>query len=130
MLLFPEIAPCWPLRKRPCVAYATRERAMCPDDSRAATNVQVTLAHFPVTRRVHAASHAAAHIPGCRHIASQQDVDALDDELDLADAVIVYCYHGNASKDATLFLKQKGFTNVHSMTGGFEAWRAAYAVEQ
>ena len=76
------------------------------------------------------ASHAAADSRGCRHIARQLDVDALEDELDLADAVIVYCYHGNASKDATLFLKQKGFTNVHSMTGGFEAWRAAYAVEQ
>jgi thiosulfate sulfurtransferase len=75
-------------------------------------------------------SHAAAHIPGCRHIASQQDIDALDKELNREDAVIVYCYHGNASKGATLFLKQKGFTNAHSMTGGFEAWRAVYAIEQ
>lgn len=75
-------------------------------------------------------SHAAAHIPGCRHIASQEDVDTLGEELNRDDPVIVYCYHGNASKGAVLFLKQKGFTNVQSMTGGFEAWRTTYAVEQ
>ena len=75
-------------------------------------------------------SHATGHIPGCRHITSQEDVDALGEELKSDDPVIVYCYHGNSSKGATLFLKQKGFKNVQSMTGGFEAWQAAYPVQQ
>lgn len=74
-------------------------------------------------------AHAVAHIPGCRHIVSQEDVDALRQEVNANDLMIVYCYHGNSSKGATLFLQEQGFTNVHSMTGGFEAWRAVYDVD-
>ena len=39
---------------------------------------------------------------------------------------LVFCYHGNSSQQATAFLQQQGFTDVHSVDGGFEMWRQVY----
>ena len=36
--------------------------------------------------------------------------------------IIVYCEHGERSLQATQFLKQRGFQNVRSLTGGFAVW--------
>lgn len=73
-----------------------------------------------------AGSHAAACIPGSTHIASQEDLDAFCSKTAKDAEVIVYCYHGNSSKGATMYLNQQGFTNARSMAGGFEAWRTRY----
>ncbi|HEU5261000.1 MAG TPA: MBL fold metallo-hydrolase [Gemmatimonadales bacterium] len=45
--------------------------------------------------------------------------------LDPADPVAVICGHGNSSKQATLFLRKKGF-DAYSMTGGMAAWETVY----
>ena len=37
--------------------------------------------------------------------------------------VLVYCYHGNSSKDYALILARAGFTNCYSLQGGFTAWK-------
>ncbi|MES9833096.1 MAG: rhodanese-like domain-containing protein [Candidatus Thiodiazotropha sp. LLP2] len=37
-------------------------------------------------------------------------------------AVLVYCYHGNQSRDLCNFLTQMGLNNVHNLSGGWEAW--------
>ncbi|MET0041950.1 MAG: rhodanese-like domain-containing protein, partial [Candidatus Thiodiazotropha sp. 6PLUC3] len=37
-------------------------------------------------------------------------------------AVLVYCYHGNQSRDLCSFLTQMGLNNVHNLSGGWEAW--------
>ena len=42
-------------------------------------------------------------------------------------AIIVYCYHGNSSQQASQFLVEQGFTEVYSVDGGFEQWRQMYA---
>lgn len=72
------------------------------------------------------ASHAAAHIPGATHITSQQDLDAFCSGTEKDAEIVVYCYHGNSSKGATLYLAEQGFKNAKSMAGGFEAWRVRY----
>ncbi|MDA2938944.1 rhodanese-like domain-containing protein [Acidobacteria bacterium AH-259-A15] len=36
--------------------------------------------------------------------------------------IIVYCEHGDRSVQATQFLRQSGFENVHSLKGGFAVW--------
>ena len=36
--------------------------------------------------------------------------------------IIVYCEHGERSLKATQFLRQKGFQNVRSLTGGYAVW--------
>ena len=42
--------------------------------------------------------------------------------------LICYCYHGFSSQNAALFFEEQGFKSVYSIDGGFEAWRAKYAV--
>lgn len=45
-------------------------------------------------------------------------------------AVIVICYHGVSSRGVAMYLIEQGYTNVYSVTGGFEAWqREALPVE-
>lgn len=36
--------------------------------------------------------------------------------------VLVYCYHGNQSRDLCLFLVQLGLTQVYNLVGGWDAW--------
>ena len=36
--------------------------------------------------------------------------------------IIVYCEHGDRSVQATQFLRQNGFENVHSLKGGLAVW--------
>lgn len=35
---------------------------------------------------------------------------------------VVICHHGNRSQQATLFLMNKGFSQVYNLSGGVEAW--------
>ena len=44
-------------------------------------------------------------------------------------AILVCCYHGNSSQAAAQFLFEKGFEDVYSIDGGFEAWRQCFPVE-
>src|SRR2546422_990966 len=45
--------------------------------------------------------------------------------LDAARPVAVICGHGNSSKQATAFLRQRG-VEAYSVTGGMAAWEAVY----
>ena len=36
--------------------------------------------------------------------------------------MVVYCHHGMRSLQVTIWLKQQGFANVRSMSGGIDAW--------
>ena len=47
------------------------------------------------------------------------------DELPTDKTVIAVCRSGNRSSQATEFLRQQGFDNVHNMEGGMNAWQAA-----
>ncbi|GAB2190304.1 thiosulfate sulfurtransferase GlpE [Sessilibacter sp. MAH2] len=37
--------------------------------------------------------------------------------------VLIYCYHGNSSKDLAEFFGSIGFKTVYSMAGGYTAWK-------
>ncbi|GJM23113.1 MAG: thiosulfate sulfurtransferase GlpE [Planctomycetota bacterium] len=73
-------------------------------------------------------SYAAAHIPGAVHV-SDENIAAFLADTDRAQKVVVYCYHGNASRGGTGYLLSNGFTDVASMSGGFEAWRGHHPHE-
>ncbi|MBK9177210.1 MAG: rhodanese-like domain-containing protein [Flavobacteriales bacterium] len=45
--------------------------------------------------------------------------------LDKARPVMVYCASGRRSAAASAFLRNKGFTDVTDLQGGFNAWSAA-----
>ncbi len=72
----------------------------------------------------------AGHIPGVTLIPLNTVPNRLS-EIPKDKPVIVTCRSGNRSGQATDFLRQQGYTNVHNMTGGLNAWQqAGYAVEK
>lgn len=38
--------------------------------------------------------------------------------------VLVYCYHGNSSRDICQFIAGMGFSRVYNLAGGWQAWEA------
>jgi rhodanese-related sulfurtransferase len=42
--------------------------------------------------------------------------------VDALTLIVVYCHHGIRSLSAGAFLERLGFTNVHSLNGGIDAW--------
>ncbi|MFN3565398.1 MAG: rhodanese-like domain-containing protein [Burkholderiaceae bacterium] len=43
-------------------------------------------------------------------------------QLDRERPIVCICHHGNRSALATMFLLNHGFTDVHNLTGGVDAW--------
>ena len=74
--------------------------------------------------------YAEGHIPGAVLIPLGQIPDRLD-EIPQDKTVIAVCRSGNRSGQATNFLRQQGFDNVHNMQGGMLAWdQAGYEIEK
>ena len=72
----------------------------------------------------------AGHIPGATLVPLGQIPNRLD-EIPKDKTVIAVCRSGNRSSQATNFLRQQGFDNVHNMTGGMNAWsQAGYEIEK
>jgi phage shock protein E len=72
----------------------------------------------------------AGHIPGVTLIPMNTVPNRLN-EIPKDKPVIVTCRSGNRSSQVTDFLRQQGYTNVHNMTGGINAWQqAGYKVEK
>ena len=65
-----------------------------------------------------------AHIPGVTLIPLGTVPQNLD-KIPKDKTVIVTCRSGNRSGQATDFLRENGFDNVHNMDGGINAWKAA-----
>ncbi|GEM_PF-1206320 len=58
----------------------------------------------------------ALHIP-------LRDLPRRFEELEKAGDFVVYCAAGMRSLDAAMFLRDKGFENVHSLAGGLPHWQ-------
>ena len=68
-------------------------------------------------------SYSASHVEGARNLA----YSALSEVIGTApkvQPVVIYCYHGNASREYAQTLSDFGFAQVFSVDGGYEAWRA------
>lgn len=74
------------------------------------------------------ASFAQAHVPGAVH-ATDATIEAFLADTARDAKIVVYCYHGNSSLGGAAFLMQKGFSDVASMSGGFEGWRGRHPQE-
>ena len=68
--------------------------------------------------------YAGGHIPGAINL-PQAEIASRLGELPRDRPVCVVCKGGFRSLRAAQFLKQSGFTNVMSVKGGTDAWRAA-----
>ncbi len=66
----------------------------------------------------------AGHIPGVKLIPLGSVPDRMS-EIPKDKTVVAVCRSGNRSAQATDFLRQQGYTNVHNMTGGMNDWTQA-----
>ena len=65
-----------------------------------------------------------ARIEGTWHI-PMQDIPARIQELDPDDHIVVVCHHGVRSMNVTAWLRQQGYENAQSMSGGIDRWSRA-----
>lgn len=69
----------------------------------------------------------AGHIKGAKEIDYYQTQAFSDylDTLDKSKKYLIYCHTGNRSGLALDIFRQKGFTNVSDLQGGYAAWTVA-----
>ena len=72
-----------------------------------------------------AMSFSRGHITGARRVDGETIAELLED-TDADDPLIVCCHRGVSSKSTAEYLAAKGFSNVYSLEGGFEAWTKSY----
>lgn len=77
----------------------------------------------------HAADHAASHLPGSVRLDGRNHEALLMQER-RSRPVLVYCYHGHASRTYAQMFADFGFREVCDLIGGHEAWARAAAVAQ
>ena len=51
-----------------------------------------------------------------------REVPARLGELDPAAETVVICHHGGRSMQVAAFLEKQGFSKVHNLSGGVDAW--------
>ena len=67
------------------------------------------------------ASYALGHLDGAQP-ASDELLKRLFTSRQRLRPVLVYCYHGNSSRDLCTFIAGFGFSRVHNLVGGWQAW--------
>ena len=68
------------------------------------------------------ASFDGAHIEAAQHVSHANLSDVLGVTARTR-PVLIYCYHGNASREYAQIFSDFGFAEVYSLDGGYEAWR-------
>jgi len=68
-----------------------------------------------------AGSFERSHINGARHISSA-DLSGVINDTAKVRPILIYCYHGNASREYAQIFSDFGFSEVYSLDGGYEAW--------
>ena len=62
-----------------------------------------------------------ARIEGSRHI-PMRELPARLEEIDPQREVVAICHHGGRSQQVAMFLEKNGFSKVHNLQGGVDAW--------
>lgn len=60
-------------------------------------------------------------LPGSLHI-PMREVPSRAGEIDAQAPVVAICHHGARSMNVGLFLERNGFSQVHNLAGGVDAW--------
>ncbi|MGB5275763.1 MAG: rhodanese-like domain-containing protein [Gammaproteobacteria bacterium] len=66
-------------------------------------------------------SYAAGHLQGAEH-ADEQCMSQLIRKRRNNPPILVYCYHGNTSRDFASLIHKLGFEQVYHLEGGWKAW--------
>lgn len=69
------------------------------------------------------AARAAGMLPGAQP-PSDAVINGLVRKRRADPPVLVYCYHGNSSRDLCTFLAQFGLSRVYNLAGGWAAWQS------
>ncbi len=69
-----------------------------------------------------AGSFDRSHIDGAQHLSST-NLSAVLGATAKTRPVLIYCYHGNASREYAQIFSDFGLSEVYSLDGGYEAWR-------
>lgn len=72
-------------------------------------------------------SYRKGHIKGATHLTMQKLQDFCN-KSNKSHPILVYCYHGISSQSVAQLLVEQGFTEVYSLTGGFETWLTQHSV--
>ena len=62
-----------------------------------------------------------ARIEGSQHM-PMREVPARFGEIDSDREVVAICHHGGRSQQVAIFLEKNGFSKVHNLQGGVDAW--------
>ena len=62
-----------------------------------------------------------ARLEGALHI-PMRDIPARAAEIDRGREVVAICHHGGRSMQVAMFLEKNGFSKVHNLQGGVDAW--------
>jgi len=65
-------------------------------------------------------SYQNLHVQGALNL-NNTNLQTFIESADIDKPLLVYCYHGISSQSAAEFLNQKGFEEVYSIDGGFDA---------
>jgi rhodanese-related sulfurtransferase len=65
--------------------------------------------------------HQTARIEGSK-LGPLGEVAARLGELDQGQEVVAICHHGGRSMQVAMFLEKNGFSKVHNLSGGMDAW--------
>jgi thiosulfate/3-mercaptopyruvate sulfurtransferase len=68
-------------------------------------------------------SFATSHIDGAEPVSSA-NLGSLIGATAKTRPVLIYCYHGNASREYAQTFSDFGFAEVYSLDGGYEVWHA------
>ena len=80
----------------------------------------------PSSTSARTAEWEQGHLPGALHISKSYVEQQIEGAVPDRDApVVLYCAGGVRSLFAAQTLEQLGYTNVASMSGGFQAWKSA-----
>ena len=61
-----------------------------------------------------------AHIEGSRLL--DQDTVAYIETLAKDEVLVFHCHHGPRSQSAADYFRERGYTRVHNLSGGIDAW--------
>jgi len=67
-------------------------------------------------------SFKKGHIDGAEHVNDSLIKQFMRNKAKNS-PLIIYCYHGNSSRDLASFFSQLGFSNVFNLEGGWQAWQ-------
>jgi len=62
-----------------------------------------------------------ARIAGAQ-LVPMREVPARLEEIDPDKEVVAICHHGGRSQQVAMFLEKAGYTKIHNLAGGVDAW--------